>query len=195
MSTVLSSTTTIATGLAVADPVWIAWQIEDIGTFPSEYVKSLVERFGVASPSNTSTTISDAPGPTTILRANGLSTGAQVGVGVGATLVAVIAGSLIIFWCLKKRRRATASANAPDTVIPEMEVQDYSHSQRKWFLGGRWRNEVDAQATQSELDSKTVHVVPGPPAELEAPPEPATGEFAHDNEPRLQSAHVGDQVR
>jgi hypothetical protein len=62
-----------------------------------------------------------------------------------------------------------------------MEDQDYSHSQRKWVSGGRWRNEVNAQKAQSELDSKTVHVVPGPPAELEAR-EPATSDIARDDE-------------
>jgi hypothetical protein len=40
VSTILSSTTTVATGLTVADPVWVAWQIEDIGTFPSDYIES-----------------------------------------------------------------------------------------------------------------------------------------------------------
>jgi hypothetical protein len=149
VSTVLSSTTTIVTGLAVADPVWIAWQIEDIGTFPTDYIESLVNRFGVASPSNTSTTISVIPRPTSVPTSSGLSTGAQVGIGVGIALVAVIVGGLIIFLCLKKRRKATATTNMPDTVIQEMEDQDYSHSQHKWFFGGRWRNEDGARSTRA----------------------------------------------
>jgi hypothetical protein len=189
--TLLSSTTAIATGLAVADPVWVAWQIEDIGTFPSDYVESLVRRFGVASQSNTTTAASDLPGPTIGPTSNGLVTGARVGIGVGVALAAIIVGVLIVFWCLKRRRKAAATTSAPDIVIPEMEDQDYFHSQRKWFFGGRWRNEVDAQAAQSELDSKTVHVVPGPPAELEAR-EPATSDIAHEDELRTQPVHAGD---
>jgi hypothetical protein len=192
VSTLLSSTTTIATGLAVADPVTVAWKIEDIGTFPSDYVQSLVQRFGVAAPSNTTVTTSDLPEPTNIPTSNGISTGAKAGVGIGVALAAVIVGGLIIFWCLKRRRKPAATTNALDTVIPEMEDQDYSHSQRKWFFGGRWRNEVDAQAAQNELDSKTVHVVPGPPAELEAP---ATSDASHNDEAKIQRADAEDRLR
>ena len=191
VSTLMSSTTAIATGLAVADPVWVAWQIEDIGTFPSDYVESLVRRFGVASPSNTTTAASDSPGPTTGPTSEGLTTIAQVGIGVGVALAAISVGGSIVFWCLKRRRKAAATISAPDIVIPEMEDQDYSYSQRKWFFGGRWRNEVDVQAAQSELDSKTVHVVPGPPAELEAR-EPVTGEITHGDELRTQPVQAGD---
>ncbi|CAN9366366.1 unnamed protein product [Alternaria alternata] len=166
-TTVVSSITTIATGLAVADPVIVAWQIDDVGTFPSEYAKSLVARYSIPSPASTSTPATDALKPTISPASDGLSTATQVGIGVGVTLAAALAGGLLIFWCLRRRRKA-ASTEEPGGVIPEMEDQDHTHTERKWYFGGRWRSEVDAQPTQSELDSKAVHVVPGPPAELEA---------------------------
>jgi hypothetical protein len=194
VSTILSSTTTVATGLAVADPVIVVWQNEDIGTFPSDYAESLVKRFGVASPSHTAMTTPDFQGPTTAATSDDLSTVAQVGIGVGVALAAAMAGGLFIFWCLRRRWKAVATTNVPDTVIPEMEDQDYFHSQRKWFFGGRWRNEIDSQAAQSKLDSKTVHVVPRPPAELEAP-EQATSDAARNGEARMQHARAEDRMR
>jgi hypothetical protein len=164
---VISSITTIATGLAVADPVIVAWQIDDVETFPSEYVKSLVARYSIPAPASTSTPTNNALEPTAAPASDGLSTGTQVGIGVGVALAAALAGGLLIFWCLRRRRKASATEE-PDVVIPEMEDQDHTHTERKWYFGGRWRSEVDTQATQNELDSKAVHVVPGPPAELEA---------------------------
>lgn len=166
LSTVVSSITTIATGLAVADPVIVAWQIDDVSHFPNEYVKSLVARYSVPAPASTSTPTTNALEPTVAPASDGLSTGTQVGIGVGVALAAALAGSLFIFWCLRRRRKASATEE-PDVVVPEMEDQDHAHTERRWFFGGRWRSEVDAQVTQNELDSKTVLVVPGPPAELE----------------------------
>jgi hypothetical protein len=166
-STVISSITTVSTGIAIADPVIVAWQIDDIGTFPSEYVKSLVARYSIPTPASTSTPTINALDPTTVPASDGLSTGTQVGIGVGVALAASLVGGLFIFWCLRRRRKAATMAE-PGAVIPEMEDQDHIHTERKWYFGGRWRSEVDTQATQNELDSKAVHVVPGPPAELEA---------------------------
>jgi hypothetical protein len=166
-STVISSIRTIATGLAIADPVIVAWQIDDVGTFPSEYVKSLVARYSIPAPASTSTPTTNALEPTTTPASDGLSTGTKVGIGVGVALAAALAGGLLIFWCLSRRRKASATEE-PEVVVPEMEDQDNTHTERKWYFGGRWRSEVDTQTTQNELDSKAVHVVPGPPAELEA---------------------------
>lgn len=166
-TTVISSITTIATGLAVADPVVVAWQIDDVGTFPSEYVKSLVARYSIPAPASTSTPTNNALEPTAAPASDGLSTVTRVGIGVGVALAAALAGGLLIFWCLRRRRKVSATEE-PDVMIPEMEDQDHTHTERKWYFGGRWRSDTDTQATQNELDSKAVHVVPGPPAELEA---------------------------
>ena len=161
---VISDITTLATGLAVADPVIVNWQIDDVGTFPSEYVKSLVARYSVPAPAGISTPIViNGLVPTTTPASlpsspNGLSTGTQVGIGIGVAVAAAFVGSLTIFWCLRRRRERAAN----DVVIPEMEDQDGGKSQRRWY------NELDAQAAQNELDSKPVHELPQPPAELQA---------------------------
>jgi len=167
-TSVISDITTLATGLAVADPVIVNWQIDDVDTFPREYVKSLVARYSVPAPAGTSTPTVNALEPTTVpapsSSPDGLSTGAKIGIGLGAAVAAALVGGLLIFWCLRRRREVRAN----DVVIPEMEDQDFTKSQRRWYLGGGWRNEVDAQATQNELDSKPVHELHQPPAELEA---------------------------
>jgi hypothetical protein len=84
--------TTLATGLAVADPVIVNWQMEDIGMFPNEYAKSLVARYtDVPAPASTSMSMTNAlkpttapaPAPTPAPESDGLSTGTQVGIGVG----------------------------------------------------------------------------------------------------------------
>jgi hypothetical protein len=164
---VITSITTLATGLAVADPIVVAWQIDDIKSFPSEYVKSLVARYSVPAPASTSTPTTNALEPTTAPTSDGLSTGTQVGIGVGVSIAALLVGGSVIFWCLRRGRKA-ATTEEPGVLIPEREHQDHRHSQHKWFFGGRWRNELDAQATQNELDSRPVHELPEPPAELEA---------------------------
>ena len=146
----ISSITTIATGLAVADPVVVAWQIDDVGTFPSEYVKSLVARYSIPSPASTSTPTINALEPTTAPTSNGLSTGTRVGIGVGVALAAALAGGLLIFWCLRRRRKA-GGTEGPDAVISEMEDQDHTHTERKWYFGGRWRSEVDAKRLKTSL--------------------------------------------
>jgi len=187
-TSVISDITTLSTGLAVADPVVVAWQIEDVDTFPSDYVKSLVARYSVAAPAGTSTPTINALEPTTTpapsSSSSGISTGTKIGIGVGVALVAALVGGLLIFWCLRRRRK-TAANEEPDVVIPEMEDQDYAHSQRKWYTGGRWRSEVDAQATQNELDSKPVHELHEPPAELEA----------HEPFVEVEDANVALEVR
>ncbi|KAI4663358.1 uncharacterized protein J4E78_003770 [Alternaria triticimaculans] len=169
-TSVISDISTLATGLAVADPVIVNWQIDDVGTFPSEYVKSLVARYSVPAPAGTSTpTVINGLAPTNALKPttapasspsspNRLGTGTQVGIGIGVAVAAAFVGSLTIFWCLRRRRERAAN----DVVIPEMEDQDGGKSQRRWY------NELDAQAAQNELDSKPVHELPQPPAELEA---------------------------
>lgn len=170
-SSVISSITTIMTGLAVADPVVVAWQLEDFRLFPSEYATSLAGKIGIDLPASKPT--SDLPPSTIPLESNGLSTGAKAGIGIGVALgVASIVTAIIVLYL---RRRRKVAVNVHDANIPEMEDQDEHLRQRKWFSGGRWRSEVQAEAAQQELDSKTVHVVPGPPAELEASePQPGT---------------------
>ncbi|KAJ8108724.1 hypothetical protein OPT61_g7973 [Boeremia exigua] len=151
----ISSTTQLTTGLAVADPVVIAWQIEDFRLFPSTYAASLAAQIGVnLSP----TDIGAEPAS--------LSTAAKVGIGVGALIGALAVITALVVLCLKRRRQKTETSAPPD-MLPEMADQDHDLATKKWWAGGKWRSEAAAHAEPQELESKTVHVVPGPPAELE----------------------------
>jgi hypothetical protein len=170
----ISNMTTITAGVAIADPIVVAWQIDDFKDFPTGYASSLAHKIGIALPGSTPTTPvpSATNTPTDPSKPNILSTGAKAGIAVGAVLGLVIVGVIMVALCLRRRRKAVPVTRDPD--IAEMEDQDRGLHERKWFFGGRWRSEVVAESTQNELDSKTVHVVPGPPAELEAT-EPRVG--------------------
>ncbi|KAF1842317.1 uncharacterized protein K460DRAFT_182256 [Cucurbitaria berberidis CBS 394.84] len=161
---IISSITTLTAGLAIADPVVVAWQIDDFRLFPSDYATSLAKRINITLPTSTSTT--NLSEPTSTPQSNSLSTGAKAGIGVGAVLGAAIIGVVMTILYLRKRRKAAATVQDPS--VPEMEDQDRNFREHKWFFGGRWRSEVETEAAQNALDSKAVHVVPGPPAELEA---------------------------
>jgi hypothetical protein len=162
-----SSIVMITSGLAVADPVIVAWQVEDLVSFPSNYQTSLAQKIGVPSSQPIS---------------NDLSTAAKAGIGVGAVLVAAIIGIILVILRIRKRRKHASTTQ--ESGIAEMEDQDQNNTQRKWFFGGKWRNEayaegvhevpaepvqreLDSRIVQNELDSRHVHIVPGPPAELD----------------------------
>lgn len=158
----VSSTTTLATGLAIADPVVVAWQEENFQLFPSEYVASLTKRFEISIPSATGS----SP-PQTEVPSPGLSSGAKAGVGIGIAVlvVSLMAGAFV--FCIKRRRQVRSQSSRPVPGISEMDGQDHEFSKKKWWAGGKWRSEVDTSAERQELDSKTVHVVSGPLAELD----------------------------
>lgn len=188
-SITLSNTTTITEGLAIADPIVVAWQMQDLPLMPTAYASSLATKIGVswsastsASPASSSGLPSEtggSPAPT-----KGLSTGAKAGIGVGVVLgVAALIGASIIWWCLRRRRKAPEATEPETRETAELEDHDNILAGRKWFLHGRWRNETAAEERQNELDSKTVNVVPGPPVELDA------------GEPRRNSHDPDVQVR
>lgn len=139
----------------MADPLVVAWQIDDYRIFPSDYAAPLVKRFNI----EISTSTGSPPQP-------GLSTGAKAGIGVGTALGFIAILGAMIAWCLVRRRKRKQQT-APEHTIPEMEDQDHDLAKKKWWAGGKWRSEVDTQAEQQEPDSKTVHVVPGSSAELD----------------------------
>jgi hypothetical protein len=171
----ISSVVMISSGLAVADPVKVAWQAEDLQLFPRDYQSLLAQKMGVSLPTNTSEPIS---APTY----NSLSTASKAGIAVGAVLIAGIVGTLLAMLRIRSRRKHASTIQQPG--IAEMEDQGPNNTQQKWFFGGKWRNEahadvvnevhadsirneLDSTVVQNELDSRHVHMVPGPPAELD----------------------------
>lgn len=161
----ISNITTITSGLAVVNPGVVGWQIEDFSLFPGDYATSLAQRIGVAHEA-TPASSSGLPTQTNLTpeTTSKLSTASKAGIGVGVAIGVVAIGIIVGFLIWK--RRWTPAPVTETSSIPEMEDQDTNLAKRKWFFGGRWRSEAEAEAGQQELDSKTVHIVPGPPGEL-----------------------------
>ena len=147
-----TSITTLASGLAVAGNVVVGWQIDDFKSFPSEYATSLAKRINITLPVSTATS-------------NRLRPGVIAGISVGVGLGVVIIGLVVTLLYLRKRRKAT-STMTENSGPHEMEDQDETFRQHRFFFGGRWRTEVEPINSHRELDSKTIVAVPGPPSEL-----------------------------
>jgi hypothetical protein len=145
--TTYSSPTLLASGRLFAEPVRVLWQSSDLSNFPSAYATSLAAKMGVE--------IGDKPS---------LSTGAKAGIALGAVLgFALIAGAIAVL-VLRKRKKAQVPR------IPQDVAEMPSHSAGlKRLFRGKWRAEMDGDSQPVEIDSRKVYVVPGPPAELEAP--------------------------
>jgi hypothetical protein len=190
-----SSIIMVTSGLAVADPVIVAWQAEELQSFPDDYRTSLAQRIGVSLPSST---LSSTPSSRSASAppSSGLSTSAKAGIGVGAVLIAAIIGIILMILRIRKRRKYASTTQV--SGVAEMEDQDQNNTQRKWFFGGKWRmeahaegvheipaepvqRELDSRIVQNELDSRHVHIVPGPPAELDGSvPQSNAGHHATD---------------
>jgi hypothetical protein len=187
----VSNITTITSALAVADPIIVAWQLKDLSSFPAPYATSIANKIGVTAP-----TVQETPtlpretgaSPGTPSTPQAFSTPAKVGIGIGSVAGALLILAIIILLCWKTRRKATPAPVEDADDVPEMEDQDTDLAKRKWFLSGRWRNEAQAEGVTQELDSRTIHVIPGPPAELEAYPMLNTGNDA----PVRSTGRIGD---
>ncbi|KAF2829616.1 hypothetical protein CC86DRAFT_172212 [Ophiobolus disseminans] len=108
-TTTLTNITVLNTGVAQADPIYVAWRAKDLSLFPVSYATSVAQQFGIAfTPGPTPGGSLNLPQETGSLAA-GLSTGAKAGIGVGAVLgFAILVG--VAFLCLyirlRRRRRA-----------------------------------------------------------------------------------------
>lgn len=159
-----SSIVTISSGLAVADPVIVGWQVDDLRLFPSDYATSVARKIGITLPSTTTTSSSSLPSKSTNSRT--LSTAAKAGVGVGVALGLAIIAIVIAILVIHKRQKRKIAIQDPG--IPEMGDRDHGCTEGKSFIGGKWRNEAHAEGAQNELDSNLVHEALVPPAELDS---------------------------
>jgi hypothetical protein len=93
-----------------------------------------------------------------------LSTGAKVGIAVGAGVGALVFIVGLVLIILKRRQRRKLAA-AFGSGIAEMEDQNKNLGAQ--FVDGEWRNEADVVEPEHELDSKGVPMPPAPPQELD----------------------------
>jgi hypothetical protein len=178
-----SNISTATPGFIAADPIVVGFQEHDLSSFPAEYVSSLAERYDrtwtAASPPATAAGAPSLPAQTNSSSepssTSGLNTGAKIGLGIGTgvgTIALAVLGAFI-FW--RKRRKSTEHQEdngIPDIGIPEMEDRDEVLSSKKWYLFGKWRNEMPSWSHRHELDPMGIHVVNQVPVELEASENP-----------------------
>ncbi|KAF2009395.1 hypothetical protein BU24DRAFT_473535 [Aaosphaeria arxii CBS 175.79] len=155
--------TAISGATLFADPVTVYWQSTDLSLFPSKYASSLASAIGISVGTQTLTlgpkTLSSTTSSSTLNQQGVLSTGAKAGIGVGTVIgAALLVGVAFMFFLRLRRRKRQEPAVA--------ELSGHSSGYKRFF-GGKLRAEMEGKALPVEIDSKSVCVVPGPPAELE----------------------------
>ncbi|CAI6339860.1 unnamed protein product [Periconia digitata] len=180
--------TLIQSGWAIAGGLQVAWEMSDFSLFPTDYASSLAEQMNISL--NLSITSKD-PGPITAtspqpppskIDKGSIGKGSIIGIIVGAIAGAILLGTSILFVLRRRHNKLKTRKDANR----EGGDQDQGVGIRPWYLGGLWKSEADASAERKELeaqhgsgemdtayeikeiDSRTVYVVPGPPAELPA---------------------------
>ncbi|KAF2744573.1 hypothetical protein M011DRAFT_470420 [Sporormia fimetaria CBS 119925] len=172
-----SYTTAYTTGIALAEPVHVAWVLEDLNQFPSEYSLSVAQIMGIAAssaqPFRETATASGSNNPDNNHR---LSTGAIAGIVVGAIIGGALMISLVVFSLMRRQRKKKTAAVVAAQVSQQRDVpgvaemEDQEQRKGRWFLDGQWRSENAARPKTAELDSRRE------PVKLEAPISYSTGE-------------------
>jgi hypothetical protein len=177
----VSNMTTMSSGTAIADPLYVAWESKDLSLFPIAYATSLAQAIGVDfTPTATPASGASTGGPSQTGNSSqngdssdsGLSSGTKIGIGVGvgvgaALLVALIAMGVII---RRLRKRNQAVASYPNETTPAMDGHDAGLAQNKWYHR-QPNEEIEMNSAPNELDSMPVNYVSTPPVELDAPVE------------------------
>ena len=177
-----SGTTAVSTGLAIADPVIVVWDLGDLQSFPKDVAASVAERIRVTIPTETGNPNDRATARTSPTPTPGLSTGAKIGIGVGVAIgvIAISIAAMLLY--MRRRRKANSRTQVSSTEYdkPELDGQGLvrqlwrrfteidSPTGRQVLDSSVLRAEADGQAEPQELEHKPVHIVSGPPAELDA---------------------------
>jgi len=185
-SVTTNSKMVLTTGTARAKPTVVFWQSSDLALFPRDYASSIAAVIGVsfggsaASSSLPSITSQDADSgpstsspPVTSQNTNsGLSPGAKAGIGVGVGIFVILGVVLFLFlWRRRKQQRqqkqdAQQPEQEPSGEIGVSEVDGEANGSKR-FLSGHWRAETEAPSAPVEAGSTSVHIIPGPPVELD----------------------------
>jgi len=171
------SETVLTSGSAWEYQTVVFWRSSDLSSFPSDYASSLAAVIGV--PFGSSTTSSSLPStsvPLTIppSQRSGLSPGTKAGIGVGVCASVILGVVLLLFlWRRRKRQRQQRQQDVqqqePETSadLRVSEIDGDTHGSKS-FLGGHWRAETDGSSAPVEAGSTSVHIISGPPVELDA---------------------------
>jgi hypothetical protein len=158
--------------------LYVVWESADFSKSPLAYAASVAEQIGLsyafaASPGSSSALPRQTGQSSTTTPHTSLSAGVKAGIGIGAILGAALLigiGVIITIFFLRRRRHKTlpTTLSLDGIATPEMEDQDATLATRKWYLGGRWRSEVEVKNEVGELEGRNVRVVGGPRVELDA---------------------------
>ncbi|KAF3049415.1 hypothetical protein E8E11_001068 [Didymella keratinophila] len=174
--------TTVSTGLALEEPLVVAWRDEHLLKFPTEYASSLAKRIGITLPTNTASSISTPPSPPLGTSTPSLSTGSKAGIGIDAAIGAIAILGAVMSLSLRHRRKMRAAERPQEYNKAELDGQDQNMKKHEWWLfsseaenqSGRhgldsrpMHAEANALSSPTELEHQPVHIVPGPPAELD----------------------------
>jgi hypothetical protein len=151
-SLVYRSETVLTTGTLFAPPLVVLWQSSDLSLFPNAYATALAATVGVSIGTQ-------SPDSETSSHTSSLSTGTKAGISVGAMIGIAFVAGLIVYFCLRQRKKARHSD------IPELSGQS---SGFKTMFHGKFRAEMEGTSKPTEVDSRNVVVIPGSPVELEA---------------------------
>jgi len=186
-----NSKTVLTTGTARAKPTVVFWQSSDLSSMPRDYASSIAAVISVpfgsytpgVSPSLLSTSApsmtSQNSGPSTSAQpiesqdtSSGLSPGAKAGIGVGVGIFVILGVVFSLFlWRRRKQQRQQKQAAQQPEQEPSGEIgvseMDGNANGSKRFVGGNWRAETEGSSAPVEAGSTSVHIVPGPPVELD----------------------------
>ena len=190
-SVTINSKTVLTTGTARAKPTVVFWQSSDLALFPRDYASSIAAVIGVSFGSSTrSPSLLSNPGPSMTAQDtdagpstssppitsqntnSGLSPGAKAGIGVGVGIFVILGVVFFLFlWRRRKRQRqqkqdAQEREQEPSAEIGVSEMDDGANGSKR-FAGGHWRAETQASSAPVEAGSTNVHIIPGPPVELD----------------------------
>jgi len=186
-----NSKTVLTTGTARAKPTVVFWQSSDLSLMPRDYASSIAAvisvPFGSYTPGVSPSLSTPAPsmtsedsGPSTSAqsiesqdKSSGLSPGAKAGIGVGVGIFVILGVVFLLFlWRRRKQQRQQKQAAPQQEQEPSGEIgvseMDSDANGSKRFVGGHWRAETEGSSAPVEAGSTSVHIVPGPPVELDA---------------------------
>ena len=175
-NSIVRDSSVITSGAAQRIGMHTRFQSKDLDLFPTDIASLMAQKFNISWKAATGQPVGSilpsrtgSADPSSNMNPS-LSTGAKAGIGVGAALAALATLGIAVGALLRHRKKRNS---ATDTINPaeisELRDQDQHLAERKQFIDGRWRSEVETQRQIRELDSMGIHAgfIQGPPAELE----------------------------
>ncbi|KAF2751046.1 hypothetical protein M011DRAFT_191508 [Sporormia fimetaria CBS 119925] len=158
--------TTLPSGIAIAAPVMVAWQQEDLRLFPVTYATSVAEQMNV--PFGTDAAL---PGASNSLtretseaqfdvdrQGQGLTVGVKAGIAAGAVGLVLISVAICLFFFIRRPKQRSARSNHSD-LSDIQELRADIDSNDKWLIKGQWRTEVEVAEKYRELAERPTSAV------------------------------------